>query len=170
MCIRDRDNGLSRGLGGSMHAFFLPFGIFPNNAIVGGSAPVGTGVALYKKCNKQKGIVVANAGDGAAGRGPVFESMNFAGMDQFNELWEEGYKGGLPIIFNFNNNSYGMGGQTKGCLLYTSLCKEEFVSGRLLSRRKKTGTARDGDERGGVRYVVLAPDGTAGSGVPVGTC
>ena len=109
-----KDNGFSRGLGGSMHAFFLPFGIFPNNAIVGGSAPVGTGVALYKKCNNKKGIIVANAGDGAAARGPVYESMNFANMDQFRELWEEGYKGGLPIIFNFNNNSYGMGGQTKG--------------------------------------------------------
>lgn len=126
-----KDNGLSRGLGGSMHAFFLPFGIFPNNAIVGGSAPVGTGVALYKKCNKQKGIVVANAGDGAAGRGPVFESMNFAGMDQFNELWEEGYKGGLPIIFNFNNNSYGMGGQTKGeTMAYGELARLGCINGR----------------------------------------
>ncbi|MGN1080454.1 MAG: thiamine pyrophosphate-dependent enzyme [Acutalibacteraceae bacterium] len=109
-----KDCGFNRGLGGSMHAFFLPFGIFPNNAIVGGSAPIATGVALYKKCNKKPGVVVANAGDGAAARGPVYESMNFANMDQFRELWEDGYKGGLPIIFNFNNNHYGMGGQTKG--------------------------------------------------------
>ena len=109
-----KDMGFSRGLGGSMHAFFLPFGIFPNNAIVGGAGPIATGVALFKKCNKKDGIVVANAGDGAAGRGPVFEAMNFAAMDQFNELWEDGYKGGLPIIFNFNNNHYGMGGQTRG--------------------------------------------------------
>ncbi|MBQ6263857.1 MAG: dehydrogenase [Clostridia bacterium] len=109
-----KDMGFSRGLGGSMHAFFLPFGIFPNNAIVGGAAPIATGVALYKKCNKKKGIVVANAGDGAAARGPVYEAMTFASMDQFNDLWEDGYKGGLPIIYNFNNNFYGMGGQTKG--------------------------------------------------------
>ena len=109
-----KDTGFSRGIGGSMHAFFLPFGIFPNNAIVGGSGPIGTGVALYKKCNKKPGIVVANAGDGAAARGPVYESMNFANMDQFRELWPDDYKGGLPIIYNFNNNSYGMGGQTKG--------------------------------------------------------
>ncbi len=109
-----KDNGFSRGLGGSMHAFFLPFGIFPNNAIVGGSAPVGTGVALFKKVNKKEGIIVANAGDGAAARGPVYESMNFANMDQMRELWPEGHNGGLPIIYNFNNNSYGMGGQTRG--------------------------------------------------------
>ncbi len=109
-----KDMGFSRGLGGSMHAFFLPFGIFPNNAIVGGAAPIATGVALYKKCNKKKGIVVANAGDGAAARGPVYEAMTFASMDQFNDLWEDGYKGGLPILYNFNNNHYGMGGQTRG--------------------------------------------------------
>ncbi|MDD3692985.1 MAG: thiamine pyrophosphate-dependent enzyme [Oscillospiraceae bacterium] len=118
-----KDCGFSRGLGGSMHAFFLPFGIYPNNAIVGGSAPIATGVALYKKCNKKGGVVVANAGDGAAARGPVYESMNFAAMDQFNELWEDGYKGGLPIIFNFNNNHYGMGGQTKG----ETMCYDDLV-------------------------------------------
>ncbi len=109
-----KDMGFARGLGGSMHAFFLPFGIFPNNAIVGGSAPIATGVALYKKCNKKPGIVVANAGDGAAARGPVYEAMTFASMDQYYELWEKDYAGGLPIIYNFNNNHYGMGGQTRG--------------------------------------------------------
>ena len=109
-----KENGFNHGLGGSMHAFFLPFGIFPNNAIVGGSAPISLGLALYKKCNKKKGIVVANLGDGSVGCGPVWESMNFAAMDQFTQLWEEGYKGGLPILFNFTNNSYAMGGQTCG--------------------------------------------------------
>ena len=34
-----RKSGFNRGLGGSMHTFFLPFGSYPNNAIVGGSAP-----------------------------------------------------------------------------------------------------------------------------------
>ncbi|MBE6871532.1 MAG: dehydrogenase [Ruminococcaceae bacterium] len=109
-----RDTGFNKGFGGSMHAFFLPFGIYPNNAIVGGSAPVATGVALYKKCNKKKGIVVANIGDGSLACGPVYESMNFAAMDQMKKLWEGDYKGGLPILFNFNNNSYAMGGQTCG--------------------------------------------------------
>src|SRR5699024_8009518 len=32
-----RKTGFNRGLGGSMHTFFTPFGIYPNNAIVGGS-------------------------------------------------------------------------------------------------------------------------------------
>jgi 2-oxoisovalerate dehydrogenase E1 component len=72
------------------------------------------GAALYKKVNKKKGIVISNVGDGALGCGPVWEAMNMAAMDQFKTLWEEGYKGGLPIIFNFFNNQYGMGGQTNG--------------------------------------------------------
>ena len=109
-----RENGFHKGLGGSMHASFLPFGIYPNNAIVGGSAPIATGAALYKKENYKKGIVVANAGDGSIGCGPVWESMNFAAMDQLKMLWEDSKRGGLPILFNFNNNNYGMGGQTRG--------------------------------------------------------
>ena len=37
-----------------------------------------TKIFNYKKCNKKGGIVVANAGDGAAGRGPVFEAIDKA--------------------------------------------------------------------------------------------
>ncbi len=107
-----RRTGFHRGMGGSMHVFFLPFGIYPNNAIVGGAAPVALGAALYKKVNDKKGIVISNVGDGAVGCGVVYESMNFAAMDQFKTLWEK--KGGLPILFNFFNNDYGMGGQTRG--------------------------------------------------------
>ena len=109
-----RTTGFNKGLGGSMHAFFIPFGIFPNNAIVGGSATISTGAALYKKSNKKKGIVVCNIGDGSLGRGPVWEAMNFAAMDQIRELWPNATEGGLPILFNVNNNFYGMGGQTYG--------------------------------------------------------
>lgn len=109
-----RANGFHKGLGGSMHVFFLPFGIFPNNAIVGGSAPVALGAALYKKVNGKKGIVISNTGDGSLGCGPVYESMNFSAMDQFKQLWEESKRGGLPIMFNFFDNGYGMGGQTCG--------------------------------------------------------
>jgi 2-oxoisovalerate dehydrogenase E1 component len=109
-----RENGFNQGLGGSMHAFFLPFGVYPNNAIVGGSGTIAAGAALYKRCNNKDGIVVCNIGDGSLGCGPVWEAMNFAAMGQLRTLWEEGKKGGLPIVFNFFNNGYGMGGQTSG--------------------------------------------------------
>ena len=108
-----RETGFHKGMGGSMHAFFLPFGIYPNNAIVGGSAAIATGAALFKKVNGKQGIVVCNSGDGSMARGPVWEAMNFAAMDQFHTLWES-HQGGMPILYNVFNNSYGMGDQTRG--------------------------------------------------------
>jgi 2-oxoisovalerate dehydrogenase E1 component len=112
--IFGRENGFNRGLGGSMHAFFPPFGILPNNAIVGGSADIAMGASLFKKINRKSGIVISNIGDASMGCGPTWEAMNFAAMRQFKELWDSSMRGGLPIIFNFMNNFYGMGGQTAG--------------------------------------------------------
>ena len=109
-----RGNGFNKGLGGSMHAFFTPFGIYPNNAIVGGSGDISVGAALYKKINRKPGIVVCNIGDASMGCGPVWEGICFATMDQYKTLWDGEYRGGLPLIFNFMNNLYGMGGQTMG--------------------------------------------------------
>lgn len=112
--IFGRETGFNRGMGGSMHAFFPPFGIYPNNAIVGGSAGIAAGAALYKKLRMERSIVIANIGDGSSACGPVWEAMNFATMGQFWTLWEEEYRGGLPIIFAFVDNFYAMGGQTVG--------------------------------------------------------
>lgn len=108
-----KTTGFCGGVTGSMHIFFPPFGIFPSNAIVGASASIAAGAALFKKLQKKKGVVIANLGDGAAGRGPVFEAMNFASMKQFDSFWEEGYNGGLPLLFNFSNNYYGMNADTE---------------------------------------------------------
>ena len=108
-----RETGFQTGLGGSMHAFFRPFGIYPNNAIVGGSATISTGAALYKKVNDKKGIVVCNIGDASMARGPVWEALNFSAMDQYKTLWES-HTDGMPILYNIFNNSYGMGDQTRG--------------------------------------------------------
>ena len=109
-----KGNGFNRGLGGSMHAFFPPFGIMPNNAIVGGSADIAMGAALFKRVQRRPGIVIANIGDASLGCGPVWEAMHFAAMDQFHTLWEREIGGHPPILFNFMNNFYGMGGQPKG--------------------------------------------------------
>jgi 2-oxoisovalerate dehydrogenase E1 component len=109
-----KDYGFNRGMGGSMHAFFPPFGIMPNNAIVGGSGDIAVGAALYKHVNRKPGIVICNIGDASAGCGPVWEGICFATMDQFKTLWDEAHRGGLPLILNFVNNFYGMGGQPVG--------------------------------------------------------
>jgi 2-oxoisovalerate dehydrogenase E1 component len=108
-----RENGFNKGLGGSMHAFFTPFGIYPNNAIVGGSGDIAVGSAMFKLINKKPGVVVCNIGDGSLGCGPVWEGLMMSVMDQCKTLWGDN-SGGMPIIFNINNNFYGMGGQTDG--------------------------------------------------------
>jgi 2-oxoisovalerate dehydrogenase E1 component len=109
-----RDTGFNRGLGGSMHAFFTPFGIYPNNAIVGGSGSIAPGAALFKRVNRKRGIVVANIGDASFGCGPVWEGIVFASMEQYRTLWDPTLGGGLPLLVHCMNNFYGMGGQTLG--------------------------------------------------------
>lgn len=112
--IFGRANGFNKGMGGSMHAFFPPFGIMPNNAIVGGSGDIAVGGALYKRVNRKPGIVIANIGDASMGCGPVWEGMMFAAMAQYRTLWPEEIGGAPPMLFNFMNNFYGMGGQPVG--------------------------------------------------------
>ncbi len=108
-----RDTGINRGLGGSMHAFFIPFGSMPNNALVGGSADISVGSAMNKLINRKPGIVIANIGDASMGCGPVFEGIWMAAMDQYVELWDKEF-GHPPVLINIMNNQYGMGGQTVG--------------------------------------------------------
>jgi len=109
-----RATGFNGGMGGSMHAFFPPFGSLPNNAIVGASAGIATGAALAMRGQAREAIAVATAGDGSTGCGPVWEAMNFAAMAQFDTLWPAALRGGLPVLFFFTNNFYAMGGQTIG--------------------------------------------------------
>ncbi len=109
-----RETGFNKGLGGSMHTFFPPFGVMPNNALVGGSADIATGSALFKRVNRKPGICIANIGDASMGCGPVWEAMMFAAMDQYETLWDKDLGGAPPILFNFMNNFYGMGGQPQG--------------------------------------------------------
>ena len=107
-----RETGFNRGLGGSMHAFFPPLGIYPNNAIVGGSAPLATGAAMRLRLTSSTDLVVASIGDSSLASGPVWEAMNFAAMSQWITLMRDG--AGLPIVFFIVNNFYGMGSQPLG--------------------------------------------------------
>ncbi len=108
-----RQTGINKGLGGSMHAFFIPFGSMPNNALVGGSADISVGSAMNKLINRKPGIVIANIGDASMGCGPVFEGIWMAAMDQYEKLWDKEF-GHPPVLINIMNNQYGMGGQTVG--------------------------------------------------------
>ncbi|MEZ4605563.1 MAG: hypothetical protein R2865_01830 [Deinococcales bacterium] len=57
-----RETGFNKGLGGSMHTFFPPFGVMPNNALVGGSADIATGAALFKRVNRKEASVLPISG------------------------------------------------------------------------------------------------------------
>ncbi|MDC7226854.1 MAG: thiamine pyrophosphate-dependent enzyme [Spirochaetales bacterium] len=109
-----RAQGFNRGLGGSMHTFFAPFGSMPNNAIVGGSGDISVGAALYKRVNRKPGIVIANIGDASLACGPVWEGIVFSAMDQYRTLWDKELGGAPPVMINAFNNFYGMGGQPMG--------------------------------------------------------
>ena len=111
--IYAKKTGFNAGLGGSMHTFFKPFGSMPNNAIVGGSATIAVGAALYKKINRKKGIVIANIGDGSLARGPVYEALVLSSMDQYKTLWDDN-PGYPPLMLNCFDNLYAMGGQPIG--------------------------------------------------------
>ena len=99
-----RDAGFNRGMGGSMHAFFTPFGAYPNNAIVGGSSGIAVGAALRAQLTGSDNICIANLGDGSTGCGLIWESMNFAGMGQFRNLWQPPFDRHPPVLFCFTNN------------------------------------------------------------------
>ncbi|TVQ22541.1 MAG: dehydrogenase, partial [Spirochaetaceae bacterium] len=66
------------------------------------------------RINRKPGIVIANIGDASMGCGPVWEAMMLSAMEQYRTLWAKDVGGAPPILFNFVNNFYGMGGQTFG--------------------------------------------------------
>lgn len=89
-----KSTGCCRGKGGSMHMGDMAHGMVPAIAIVGGGAPIATGVALSFKMKKQPQVAVAFMGDGAVNEGAVHEAMNMGG------IWD------LPIVYVVENNLY----------------------------------------------------------------
>lgn len=92
-----KQEGCSRGRGGSMHLFDASKKFFGGNAIVGGGIPLAVGLALAAKMQKQNIVTACYFGDGAVAEGEFHESLNLAA------LWK------LPILFFCENNFYAMG-------------------------------------------------------------
>jgi pyruvate dehydrogenase E1 component alpha subunit len=92
-----KQEGCSRGRGGSMHLFDHEHNFHGGNAIVGGGLPMAVGLALAEKMRGSGVVTVCFFGEGAAAEGEFHESMNLAG------LWE------LPVLFVCENNLYAMG-------------------------------------------------------------
>ena len=92
-----REDGCSRGRGGSMHIFDLERRFMGGYGIVGGNLPIAAGLALASDYKGEDSVTVCMFGDGASNSGNFGETMNLAA------LWK------LPIVFLVENNLYGMG-------------------------------------------------------------
>jgi pyruvate dehydrogenase E1 component alpha subunit len=92
-----KQEGCSRGRGGSMHLFDRATNFYGGNAIVGGGLPLAIGLALADHMQRNDVITACFFGEGAVAEGEFHESLNLAA------LWE------LPVLFVCENNLYAMG-------------------------------------------------------------
>ncbi len=92
-----KQEGCSRGRGGSMHLFDRASNFHGGNAIVGGGLPLSVGLALADHMRGKDVVTTCFFGEGAVAEGEFHESLNLAA------LW------GLPVLFVCENNLYAMG-------------------------------------------------------------
>src|SRR5271154_716931 len=92
--LMQRDNGLMRGKGGSMHLTSVAHGVMGSYAIVGAHLPIACGAALRAQYKGQDDVSVCFFGDGTTNIGAFHEALNFAAV------WK------LPVLFVCENNLY----------------------------------------------------------------
>lgn len=89
-----KETGCSGGLGGSMHLCDRDCGFIGSTSIVGGTIPIGVGLAFSNKIQKKENIVVVCLGDAAIEEGVFWESWNFANVHK------------LKVLFFCENNEF----------------------------------------------------------------
>src|SRR6266446_6874289 len=92
--LMQRDNGLMRGKGGSMHLTSAAHGVMGSYAIIGAHLPIACGAAWRAQYKGDKDVSVCFFGDGTTNIGAFHEALNFAAV------WK------LPVIFVCENNFY----------------------------------------------------------------
>jgi TPP-dependent pyruvate/acetoin dehydrogenase alpha subunit len=92
--LMQRDNGLMRGKGGSMHLTSTEHGVMGSYAIIGAHLPIACGAAWRAQYKGDKDVSVCFFGDGTTNIGAFHEALNFAAV------WK------LPVIFVCENNLY----------------------------------------------------------------
>ena len=112
-----KQEGCSRGRGGSMHLFDAKTNFYGGNAIVGGGLPLAVGIALADKMRNKAAVTCCFFGDGAVAEGEFHESMNLAA------LWC------LPVLFVCENNLYAMGTALERAQAVTDLSKKAAAYG-----------------------------------------
>src|SRR5712692_952106 len=105
-----KQEGCSRGRGGSIHLFDAATRFYGGNAIVGGGLPLAVGLALADKMQGRQRVTACCFGEGAVAEGEFHECMNLAA------LWK------LPVLFCCENNLYAMGTALKRSESETDLC------------------------------------------------
>ena len=94
--IYGKTDGCSKGKGGSMHLIDESVGFMGSTAIVGGTIPVGVGLAYGIRCKRSEQVSCIFHGDAATETGVFFESVNFAVVKK------------LPVLFLCENNLYSV--------------------------------------------------------------
>src|SRR5579872_2657452 len=92
--LMQRDIGLMRGKGGSMHLTSVEHGVMGSYAIIGAHLPIACGAAWRAQYKGQKDVSVCFFGDGTTNIGAFHEALNFA------VVWK------LPVIFVCESNLY----------------------------------------------------------------
>jgi TPP-dependent pyruvate/acetoin dehydrogenase alpha subunit len=92
--LMQRDNGLMRGKGGSMHLTSVEHGVMGSYAIIGAHLPIACGAAWRAQYKGTKEVSVCFFGDGTTNIGAFHEALNFAAV------WK------LPVVFVCENNLY----------------------------------------------------------------
>jgi pyruvate dehydrogenase E1 component alpha subunit len=92
--LMQRDNGLMRGKGGSMHLMSAEHGVMGSYAIIGAHLPIACGAAWRAQYKGSKDVSVCFFGDGTTNIGAFHEALNFAAV------WK------LPVVFVCENNLY----------------------------------------------------------------
>jgi acetoin:2,6-dichlorophenolindophenol oxidoreductase subunit alpha len=92
--LMQRDNGLMRGKGGSMHLTSAEHGVMGSYAIIGAHLPIACGAAWRAQYKGTKDVAVCFFGDGTTNIGAFHEAVNFAAV------WK------LPVVFVCENNLY----------------------------------------------------------------
>jgi TPP-dependent pyruvate/acetoin dehydrogenase alpha subunit len=129
--------GCSKGKGGSMHLIDEAVGFMGSTAIVGGTIPIGVGLAFGMKSKRTDQLSCIFLGDAAVETGVFYEAVNFAVLKK------------LPVLFVCENNLYSV---------YTSIESRQPAGRRIHEMVSGVGLAascHDGNDARGVYDTVV---------------